>query len=206
MDNYFAHFLRMGPWWKYLIRYTIDLNFKWRQAQKVTQWAELISEGAFLFSQNILTLFSMFMVHIAVCFTNVEIRVLYQKWDIISPHCWLQTLSVNQDRNACKLYVLLNLLEIICVQKTKKDRYVKLKICELDTKFLQNHHRRFVEISQNFVAFSEYMNFTYANKIGRQTWVIDSRCFGKLSIFFITNYPNIIACQFQPKLIKLVNP
>jgi hypothetical protein len=40
---------------------------------------------------------------------------------------------------------------------------VKLRFCEKDTKTLQNHHLRFaistVEISQNFLALTECMNF-----------------------------------------------
>ena len=46
----------------------------------------------------------------------------------------------------------------------------KVKVCDKDTKILRNHHLRFVlcsngqiydGVSQNFVVFSKYMNFTY---------------------------------------------
>ena len=53
--------------------------------------------------------------------------------------------------------------QIVCRKNKKRTLLLKLRFCEKDTKFLQNHHLRFVkstvEISQNFVALSEYMNF-----------------------------------------------
>ena len=58
------------------------------------------------------------------------------------------------------LWVLLTTLVV--------SKFVKLRFCEKDTKNLGNHYLRFyvvtvkftVEISQNFVVFSKYMNFS----------------------------------------------
>ena len=62
--------------------------------------------------------------------------------------------------------------QIVCRKNKKRTLLLKLRFCEKDTKFLQNHHLRFVkstvEISQNFVALSEYMNFIIQKFIAKK--------------------------------------